>query len=174
MTRRHVLLAATGVAAAAAGAGWQVWRGEAGRGAGDTAGELLWPLRFDRPEGGVLAMATLRGRPLLINFWGTWCPPCVQEMPELDTFARRAAPAGWSVLGLAVDRVQAVRDHLQRSPVSYPIAMAGFEGTELARALGNTQGGLPFTVLVDKTGAITWRKMGATTLAELLSRAGRV
>ncbi|MCY7316002.1 MAG: TlpA family protein disulfide reductase [Rubrivivax sp.] len=172
--RRNALLAATGLAAAAAGAGWQAWRtrGAAPAPADASAAPWLWPLQFERPEGGLLAMASLRGRPLLINFWGTWCPPCIKEMPELDAFARRFAPAGWQVLGLAVDKAQAVRDYLLRSPVSYTIAMAGFEGTELARTLGNTQAGLPFTVMLDGSGAIVQRKSGATTLAELAAWAG--
>jgi thiol-disulfide isomerase/thioredoxin len=127
----------------------------------------FWTMRFPTPEGGEIAAASLRGRPLLLNFWGTWCPPCIKEMPELDRFAREHAAAGWRVLGLAVDNPKAVRDHLARSPVSYTIGLAGFEGSELTRRLGNTQSGLPFTVAFDKSGAVTHRKAGATTLEEL-------
>lgn len=169
MNRRHALLAGTAVSAAAAGVGWQLWRTRAeGAEGADPATAALWTLQFDKPEGGTLAMAALRGRPLLINFWGTWCPPCVKEMPELDAFARRMGAAGWQVLGLAVDNLQPVRAFLQRAPVGYPIAMAGFEGTALARTLGNTQAGLPFTVLLDRAGVIVQRKSGALTLAELM------
>ena len=84
-------------------------------------------------------MATLRGQPLVLNFWATWCPPCVKEMPEIDRFQREFAARGWQVLGLAVDRPQPVREFLARTPVGYTIAMAGLEGTELSRQLGNYQ-----------------------------------
>lgn len=127
----------------------------------------FWRLRFPQPDGAELAAASLLGQPLLLNFWGTWCPPCIQEMPELDRFAREFAPQGWRVLGLAVDNPKAVREYLARSPVSYAIALAGFEGGELSRKLGNSGSGLPFTVSFGADGRVRRRKAGATTLDEL-------
>jgi thiol-disulfide isomerase/thioredoxin len=134
----------------------------------DTAG--FWSLGFPTPDKTAprtLAMASFRGQPLLLNFWGTWCPPCVKEMPELDRFAREHAAQGWRVLGLAVDNARAVREFLKRTPVGYAIAMAGFDGSELARKLGNTQSGLPFTVAFDARGRIARTRAGETTAAEL-------
>ena len=179
MKRRSWLLAGTGAAAAAVGVGWQLRR-ESARVAAPTAAatsaagpadsvQALWAMRFEQPNGGTLLMSTLRGQPLLLNFWGTWCPPCVKEMPELDQFARQHKARGWNVVGLAVDNLKAVRVFLARQPVSYAIGMAGFEGSELTRTLGNTQGGLPFTVAFDRQGAVLRRKAGATTLEELAS-----
>ncbi len=134
----------------------------------ETAG--FWGLSFpspDEPEPRTVATAAFRGQPLLVNFWGTWCPPCVKEMPELDRFAREHAAQGWRVLGLAVDNARAVREFLKRTPVSYAIAMAGFDGSELARKLGNAQSGLPFTVAFERSGRV-WRiKAGETNAAEL-------
>ena len=155
----HLALAASATAALAAGVWWQRQRRP------ETA--ALWQLQFDKPDGGVLQMASLRGQPLLLNFWGSWCPPCVAEMPELDRFARESAGAGWRVLGLAVDNPKAVREFLARHPVGYTIALAGFEGVGLSRQLGNAQGGLPHTVVFNAAGAVVHQKAGQTTLAEL-------
>jgi thiol-disulfide isomerase/thioredoxin len=127
----------------------------------------LWAMQFTQPDDKPLAMASLRGKPLLLNFWGTWCPPCIKEMPELDRFAKQFASAGWRVLGLAVDNPSAVREFLARTPVSYTIAMAGFEGSALTRKLGNSQGGLPFTVALSSAGAVVQQKAGATDFEEL-------
>lgn len=167
MKRRHWLIGGAAGAALAAGLGWRL-RGEALRGAApDPAVESLWSQRFERPGGGELLMASLRGRPLVVNFWATWCPPCIKEMPEIDRFQREFAARGWRVVGLAVDRPQPVRDFLARSPVGYDIGMAGFDGTDLSRRLGNESGALPFTVVFGRDGAILHRKLGETSFDEL-------
>lgn len=163
MNRRHWMAAGVALAAGAAGAGWAWWREQQLNQA--TGG--LWHLRFDTPQGDVLDMADLRGQPLVINFWATWCPPCVEEMPELDRFGREFAGRGWQVVGLAVDGPTPVREFLTRHPVSFAIGLAGFEGTELARSLGNLSGGLPFTVIFGADGNVAHRKMGQTSHAEL-------
>lgn len=174
MKRRLWLMGGAGAAAALAGAAWQQRQAQqsAPQQAQAAASEpafSLWQMKFERPDGGVLDMSRLLGKPVLLNFWGTWCPPCVKEMPELDRFAKALGPQGWQVVGLAVDKAQAVRDFLARTPVSYTIGLAGFEGTEVSRQLGNSQAGLPFTVAFDARGQVTHRKAGATTLDELMS-----
>ena len=162
MKRRGWLFAAAGGAAGVAGLAWRHTR-EATTEAAPLA--ELWQARFERPEGGELAMASLLGRPLVLNFWGSWCPPCVKEMPELDQLQRQW-PEG-QVVGLAVDNPSAVREFLSRRPVGYTIGLAGFEGASLSRLLGNTQGSLPFTALFDRRGVIVQRKLGTVSLAEL-------
>ena len=109
----------------------------------------------------------MQGRPLLLNFWATWCPPCVQELPELAQFQREFRAQGWQVLGLAVDSPTPVREFLKKLPLDFDIGMAGLTGTELTRKLGNTQGGLPFSVAFGADGEVIWRKLGSTNLEEL-------
>ena len=171
MKRRHWIFAGAATAAAAAGLAWQRHREgsqvQSGAVASDPVLADFWQMRFDQPDGRVLDMATLRGQPLLLNFWGTWCPPCIKEMPDLDRFARRFGAQGWRVVGLAVDNPKAVREFLARTPVSYAIGLAGFEGSELSRKLGNTRSGLPFTVAFDRQGRVSQRKAGVTTPEEL-------
>ena len=100
--RRRALFAGVAAAAVLGGAGLAWWR-QSSRDSAVAATEALWQLEFDRPNGGTLRMASLRGRPLLLNFWATWCAPCVEELPMLDRFYRERATAGWQVLGLAVE-----------------------------------------------------------------------
>ncbi|MDR0478771.1 MAG: TlpA family protein disulfide reductase [Burkholderiaceae bacterium] len=117
---------------------------------------------------GEVALAAFRGRPLLVNFWATWCPPCVTEMPLLSFFYAQRGVHDWQCLGLAVEdkRAPVVR-FLARAPVSYPIALAGLAGVQLSRGLGNTQGGLPFTLLFDANGQVKYRKTGQLQPSDL-------
>jgi thiol-disulfide isomerase/thioredoxin len=159
-TRRAWLYGGVAAMAAIAGFGGALWHRRGGAAGGQQLDAAFWAQRFDRPEGGELVFENLRGKPLLLNFWATWCPPCVEEMPMLDAFFRENGNNGWQVVGLAIDQPSAVRKFLSKTPVTYPIGLAGLQGTELVKNLGNTAGGLPFTLVVDAGGAISARKMG--------------
>jgi thiol-disulfide isomerase/thioredoxin len=163
--RRRLLLGGVAGAALLAGAGLAVWRLRPTEEGADPA--AFWSLSFATPQGQTLATSSLRGRPLLLNFWATWCPPCVEEFPLLDAFYRENAARGWQVLGLAIDQPSAVRTFLQRTPVAFPIGMAGLEGTELSKSLGNRVGGLPFTVVFGADGSVRHRRMGRVSQDDL-------
>jgi len=156
--RRHWMLAA-GLAAAAAGAGVGLWRLRP-QAAAPEATHALWEQRFEQPGGGELAMAAFRGKPLLVNFWATWCPPCIEELPMIEAFWREHAAKGLQVVALAIDQPSSVRRFLERQPLSFPVGLAGLAGTELAKSLGNTAGGLPFSVFFAKNGGIYLQKLG--------------
>ena len=136
--------------------------------------DAFWQQQFDTPQGTQLALSSLKGQPIVLNFWATWCPPCVKEMPELDRFQRDFSAQGWKVVGLAVDGPTPVREFLAKVQVGFSIGLAGFDGTELAQTLGNTIGGLPFTVMIDRQGRVRRRLMGSTDLAQLSEEARRI
>ena len=182
--RRRLLSIGVAAAAALAGLGAAWWRqsgaptsadadaAAAAAAAGDPL-DRLWSLNLARPEGGELALVTLRGKPLLINFWATWCPPCVRELPEIDRFHREFGPRGWQVLGVAIDGPTPVREFLTRVKIGFPTVLAGLEGTELVNRLGNPQGGLPFSVMIDGRGRVFQRKLGETHFDELAGWAAK-
>ncbi|MBS7348968.1 MAG: redoxin domain-containing protein [Comamonas sp.] len=165
--RRQWLWAAGGLAVASAAAtlGWQGLRKQQSN---QQALDSFWALELATPdeEARTIALAPLRGRPLLVNFWATWCPPCVRELPLLNALAQEqasltagATPA-LQILGIAVDQAPKVRQWLQRQPLAYPVLMAGAGGMAISRSLGNVQGGLPFSLLLDAQGQVRQRRIG--------------
>lgn len=194
-SRRGALMAGVGVAAVLAGAGYAWLRGKSappapmpaepegpfaastprpsgGAVSDEAAAQQFWPLEFDTPQGTKLAIASLKGKPLILNFWATWCAPCVEEMPMLDAFYRQNSAKGWQVVGLAIDQPTSVRKFLEKTAVTFPIGLAGFGGTELTRTMGNNAGALPFSVLFDKDGKLRQRKMGRLSEADLQAWSG--
>lgn len=159
LRRRRGLYALVAAAAGLTGAGLAWWR-YSPESVDPQVMQGLWGLAFDTPSGQTLALQSLRGRPLLINFWATWCPPCVEELPLLDAFYRENSSKGWQVLGIAVDKLEPVRAFLSRHPLDFPVVLAGMEGLAMSKNLGNLAGGLPFSVLVGANGSILKRKIG--------------
>ena len=166
-SRRRWLVAAVAGAAALSGAAL-AWRRYQPQALATTAESALWQMEFPGLDGAVFRMASLRGQPVMLNFWATWCPPCIEELPLLSGFYRANSAKGWHVLGLAVDQLEPVKRFLARSPVTFPVALAGLPGVELGKSLGNVSGGLPFTVVFGSDGRVAHRKIGKVSPANLL------
>lgn len=174
MNRRKLIYGGVAAAAALAGGGFAAWQrgvlqqpGSAAAPDSHAVSEAFWKLSFDSPSGVPLAMSSFKGNPLLVNFWATWCPPCIEELPLLDYFFQENKSKNWQLLGLAVDQPSAVRTWLQSRPLNFPVGMAGLSGTDISKSLGNPTGSLPFTVVFDRTGEIVHRKIGKVEPQEL-------
>jgi thiol-disulfide isomerase/thioredoxin len=145
--------------AAMGGAGVAWWQHRPSAPDNGALGEL-WTLDLELPTGQRLRFASLRGKPLVLNFWATWCPPCIEELPLLEAFYKLNTVKSWQVVGIAVDNAKAVKQFLSKMPLSFPTPVAGLAGAELSRTLGNVSGGLPFTVVFDASGRVVLRHMG--------------
>jgi thiol-disulfide isomerase/thioredoxin len=157
-----------GVAAAAAAVGLGVGlRRYATSALSPDALQVLWASEFETPAGERLAMSQFQGKPLVLNFWATWCPPCVEEMPLIESFYQQNASKGWQVVGLAVDQPSRVRHFLSQASITYPIGLAGMNGSELGQTLGNSQASLPFTLVLDAQGGVIQQKLGKLTAEEV-------
>lgn len=102
---------------------------------------------FPDLQGVQVPLSTYAGRPLVVNFWATWCAPCVKEMPDLDALAQKYPDT--HVVGVAIDTLPNIERFLQKVQVSYPLLVAGHGGIATMKALGNSRGGLPYTVIFD-------------------------
>ena len=106
------------------------------------------------------ALAEWKGKTLLINFWATWCPPCVAEMPELVELQADMADRNVQIIGIGIDSPSNIQQFAEKLQISYPLLVAGMQGTELSRQFGNQAGGLPFTVLIGPDGKVLQTYLG--------------
>jgi peroxiredoxin len=164
--RRRLLGIGVAGAAAALGAGAAWWRLRP-TDPSDQAVSLLFTQSLPDAQGRPLALAGFAGKPLVLNFWATWCPPCVEEMPELSELHADLSRRGLQTIGIAIDTAAKVAEFAVKRPVSYPLAVAGMSGTELVRQFGNPTGALPFTVLIDREGRIVHRILGRFDIVKL-------
>jgi thiol-disulfide isomerase/thioredoxin len=164
--RRHWLLAGVGMAAGLGGAlfAWQKFQP---KGVMNEAVQNFWAQEFEKPEGGTLSLQSMRGKPLLVNFWATWCPPCIEELPLIDAFYVANQSKSLQVLGLAVDQPSMVRRYLGQKPLNFPIGLAGFNGTSLGQSLGNQLNVLPYSLLFDANGMLLKQKTGKLEQSDL-------
>lgn len=132
----------------------------------DAVAQLLAASLTD-PDGKPRGLSPYKSRVLVVNFWASWCAPCVREMPTLSEVSRQYAGRGVQFVGIGVDSQKNVQTFLQKIPVDYPIFVSGFGGADLARAFGDAAGGLPFTVVIDANGSVRSSKLGEITAGEL-------
>lgn len=115
-----------------------------------------------------IALTEFRGKPLIINFWARWCPPCRDEIPELRAVAQSYRAKGLTVIGIGLeDNLPNVQDFIKAYEMDYPLLFAQAQGIELMRALGNARAGLPFTLAIDREGRVVMHKLGKISRAEL-------
>jgi thiol-disulfide isomerase/thioredoxin len=120
------------------------------------------------------SFAQWRGKVLVVNFWATWCPPCIDEIPEFSRMSEKWAPKGVQFVGIGVDQADKIREFARRGRVSYPLLIGAPDAMKMAAALGNRAEGLPFTVVIDANGRVKTTRLGRldeTELAAMLSSA---
>lgn len=115
--------------------------------------DLLWSTALADAEGRIYPLQQYRGKPLILNFWATWCEPCREEMPAISALAEAYPQV--AVLGLAMDEAAAVHEFVASTPVAYPLLLAEHDGMLLSEALGNDKGVLPYTVIISAQGKVT-------------------
>lgn len=112
-------------------------------------------------------LAQWKGKVLLVNFWATWCHPCVQEMPALSDLQAKGKIANLQIIGIGIDTPEAIGQFSTKYKISYPLYIGGVGASELMRKYGDAAGGLPFSLLIGTDGQVKKTYMGALKIDEV-------
>lgn len=166
MKRNIVLYAVIAVLFAAIGAYFGLQRLAPGNPKAKAV-ESLFAQAMPDAGGSMQNLSKWKGKNLVINFWATWCPPCVQEMPELSALQTELAPNNVQIIGIGIDSAVNIGEFSSKYKISYPLYVAGMDASELSRQFGNLAGGLPFTVIIGPDGRIKKAYTGRLKMEEL-------
>ncbi len=166
MTRSKAWLAGIAICVAAMIAGLVVASQMLKPSTGGTA-ERFFEQTFNDLDGRPAAMSQWQGQFVVVNFWATWCAPCIEEMPDMQAIHNEYAPRGVVVVGLGIDSPSALRGFRDQHGLTLPLFAAGAAGSDTGRSLGNSAGALPYTVLINPDGRIVQARLGRVHQSEL-------
>jgi thiol-disulfide isomerase/thioredoxin len=131
------------------------------------AQEALLTATFRDLEGKPQALSQWRGNVVVLNFWATWCAPCVEEIPIFVELQERYRDRGLVFVGIAIDRKDPVMAFAHKMGINYPVVLGEMDAISLSRELGNSAGGLPFTAILDRQGKMIKSATGKLNQAKL-------
>ena len=146
------------VATVALGTGF--WLHPWNRGAPEVDVTRLMAASLPDMDGKSQALKQWQGKVMVVNFWATWCSPCLEEIPQFVRMQDKFGNQGLQFVGIAVDNVVKVREFASKYQMNYPVLIGEIEAIELARSAGNELGALPFTVVLDRTGRLIGTELG--------------
>ena len=164
--RQWISIIAISLSALVAGVLTSQWIYKTGL-ASDPAIKAFFANPWQTPDGKSADIEQWRGKVLVVTFWAFWCPPCVEEMPTLDKLQAEFKGQNVLFVGIGIDSPSNIREFLEKTPVSYPIVIGGLEGSNLSKQMGNSQGALPYTIVINAQGKATSSKLGKISEEEL-------
>jgi thiol-disulfide isomerase/thioredoxin len=125
-------------------------------------------------EGNTIRLTDFTGRPVLVNFWATWCKPCRREIPLLIELRQEYAEQGLQILGVAIDELEPTRAMATEYGINYPVVVGEQEGIDALVAFGAPTTALPYTAIVDRDGRVLGGHVGELDRDEAMALLERV
>ncbi len=168
-TAQTVLFVAVAVAALAAGLAFHPWNRDPPPAVPPASAAALMQAALPDLSGQQQALSQWKDKVLVVNFWATWCAPCREEIPGLIAVQDRLGPKGLQIVGIAIDQAERVKPYAAEMRINYPILVGELDAMELVQRAGNQLGGLPYTVILDRSGKPVRSELGAVD-AETLEK----
>ena len=164
--KKRILFAGLVVLAVAAGAAVGIGRKSAVD-SPDPRAEAVFAARLPDNTGVQHDLARYRGKVVVVNFWATWCAPCIEEMPGFVRLQEKYRDRGLVFVGVAIDDPDAVGPFMKKLGVNYPVLTAEAAGYELLKSAGDSKGVMPYTLVIDRQGAVAQTRSGIFRESEL-------
>lgn len=133
----------------------------------DKPSDLVFSQSLEESKGEFHSLNKWKGKLLLINFWAPWCAPCVEEMPSLSKLQANIKSPNIQIIGIGIDSKDNIAKFASTFEISFPLYIGNMSAIELSKNLGNTKGGLPFTVLLGKNGEVKKIYLGLLNISEV-------
>lgn len=133
----------------------------------NSATAALFKKNLPDKNGQVQSLQQWQGNIIVLNFWATWCEPCREEMPELSALHTAYQDKNLTVIGIALDEIEAIKAFSEESHIDYPLLSAEDSGAQIAARLGNNKSALPYTVIIKPDGSIAKTYFGRVDKALL-------
>jgi thiol-disulfide isomerase/thioredoxin len=167
MPRPGWIVALAAVAAGARAARLYIAGAQRTAAADAAAVSALTLTKFPDLAGESVSLERWHGKVIVVNLWASWCPPCRDEIPGLVRVQQKFAAKEVQIVGIAFDSAAKSRQAAAELGINYPVLIAGLESIDLVRKLGNRQGGLPYTLVLDRRGTAVATHLGILSEAEL-------
>ena len=128
--------------------------------AAQPSSEPVWAASFKDLTGTPQPLSAYKGKVALVYFWATWCEPCQKEGPALQALVDKLNNPNFVVVGIAVDNADKVRAFVKDKGMQFPVVYGGTDAIKLSKDIGNSLGGIPYLVVIDKDGKIVERITG--------------
>lgn len=128
---------------------------------------LLWRAELKDLDGRPFKLESLKGKPLVVNFWASWCGPCLEEMPDFQRASQTTIGKKATFVGIGIDYARNMKPFADKLGITYFLLESGAQGLDLVKAAGNRSGALPFTVVFDADGQQVGSKLGKLEFDEL-------
>ena len=133
---------------------------------GATAEPLL-AMTLPDLAGNAQSLAQWRGKVIVVNFWATWCPPCLKEIPDFAAVSRRYVDAPVQFVGIGIDSAANIAAFQEAHEVPYPLLIGSSQTLQTAAALAETSQALPLTFILNRSGSIHRIRLGTLNQDEL-------
>ena len=162
----RILFAGLVILAIAAGAAVGIGRKSVAPGPDERA-QAIFAASLPDAQGSPHALGQYRGKVVVVNFWATWCAPCIEEMPGFVRLQDKYRDRGVVFVGVAIDDPDAVAPFMRKLGINYPVLTAEAAGFELLKAAGDSKGVMPYTLVIDRNGAVAQTRSGIFRESEL-------